>query len=106
MVTTRLPRGELLVWEDTRPVCFVGVTQPVSGVVRIGPVYTPPECRRQGYAGTAVAAASRRALAAGADRCVLFTDLANPTSNKIYAEVGYERFGDWEEHEFMAAPDG
>jgi len=28
---------------------------------------------------------------------MLFTDLANPTSNKIYAEVGYRRTGDWEE---------
>jgi predicted GNAT family acetyltransferase len=44
-----------------------------------------------------VAAVSRRALAGGADRCMLFTDLANPTSNKIYAEVGYRRRGDWEE---------
>jgi hypothetical protein len=26
--------------------------------------------------------------------------LANPTSNKIYAEVGYRRFGDWEEFDF------
>jgi predicted GNAT family acetyltransferase len=31
---------------------------------------------------------------------VLFTDLANRTSNKIYAEVGYRRFADWEEHAF------
>jgi predicted GNAT family acetyltransferase len=44
-----------------------------------------------------VAASSRRALAAGAARCMLFTDLANPTSNKIYAEVGYNRVADWEE---------
>ena len=64
---------------------------------RIGPVYTPPPLRRRGYAGSAVAAVSRRALADGAARCMLFTDLANPTSNKIYAEVGYRRCGDWEE---------
>jgi len=31
---------------------------------------------------------------------MLFTDLANATSNKIYAEVGYRRIGDWEEHAF------
>jgi predicted GNAT family acetyltransferase len=49
------------------------------------------------YAGSAVAAASRRALAQGAERCMLFTDLDNPTSNKIYAEVGYRRTDDWEE---------
>jgi predicted GNAT family acetyltransferase len=103
MVQARLPRGELLLWEDGGPVSFLGMTAPVSRVVRIGPVYTPPGHRRRGYAGSAVAAASRRALAAGADRCMLFTDLANPTSNKIYAEVGYERFGDWEEHEFLPA---
>jgi hypothetical protein len=30
---------------------------------------------------------------------MLFTDVANPTSNKIYAAVGYRRTGDWEEIE-------
>jgi RimJ/RimL family protein N-acetyltransferase len=97
MIDSRLQRGGMLLWEDAAPVSMVGVTPPVSGVVRIGPVYTPPRRRRRGYAGTAVAAASRRALAEGASRCMLFTDLANPTTNKIYAEVGYRRFADWEE---------
>jgi predicted GNAT family acetyltransferase len=72
----------------------------VSGVVRIGPVYTPPEFRRRGYATAAVASASQQALDSGAERCMLFTDLANPTSNKIYAAIGYQRIGDWEEHVF------
>jgi predicted GNAT family acetyltransferase len=97
MVDARLPHGGLLVWDDVRPVSMIGVAPEVSGTVRVGPVYTPTAERRRGYAGSAVAAASRRALAAGAARCMLFTDLANPTSNKIYAEVGYERTGDWEE---------
>ncbi|HET8673373.1 MAG TPA: GNAT family N-acetyltransferase [Thermoleophilaceae bacterium] len=101
LVAARIARGEYLVWEDGEPVSLVGTNRPVGGVVRIGPVYTPPEFRRLGYAGSAVAVASRRALAAGADTCMLFTDLANPTSNKIYAEVGYRRIGDWEEHEFV-----
>ena len=97
MVDARLRHGGLLVWEDGRPVSMIGAAPEVSGTVRVGPVYTPPSERRRGYAGSAVAAASRRALAAGAARCMLFTDLANPTSNKIYAEVGYERTGAWEE---------
>jgi predicted GNAT family acetyltransferase len=97
MIDSRLQRGGMLVWEAGAPVSMLGVTPPVSGVVRIGPVYTPPRHRRRGYAGSAVAAASRRALAQGASRCMLFTDLANPTSNKIYAEVGYRRLADWEE---------
>jgi predicted GNAT family acetyltransferase len=75
----------------------------VAGVPRIGPVYTPPSCRGRGYAGHAVAQLSRRLLAQGASRCVLFTDLANPTSNKIYAEVGYVRVCDWEQRVFDQA---
>ncbi len=97
MVDARLRRDGLMVWDDGEPVSMIGLAPPVAGVVRIGPVYTPPPHRRRGYAGSAVAAGSRRAMAAGAERCMLFTDLANPTSNKIYAEVGYHRIGDWEE---------
>ena len=97
MVDARLRRDGLMVWDDEQPVCMIGVAPAVAGVVRIGPVYTPPPQRRRGYAGSAVAAASRRALGSGAARCMLFTDLANPTSNNIYAEVGYRRIGDWEE---------
>ena len=100
MVDARLDHGRLLVWEDRQPVSMIGINPPVAGVVRIGPVYTPAEFRRRGYAGNAVADASRRALGAGATRCMLFTDLTNPTSNKIYAEVGYQRSGGWEEHVF------
>jgi predicted GNAT family acetyltransferase len=97
MVDARLRQDGLLVWDDGQPVSMVGVNPAVAGVVRIGPVYTPRPLRRRGYAGSAVAAVSRRALAGSASRCMLFTDLANPTSNKIYAEVGYRRCGDWEE---------
>ena len=97
MVDARLRHRGLLVWDDGQPVSMLGVAPEVSRVVRIGPVYTPPPYRRRGYAGSAVAAASRRALAGGAAHCMLFTDLANPTSNKIYAEVGYRRARDWEE---------
>jgi predicted GNAT family acetyltransferase len=97
MVDARLRQQGLLLWDDGQPVSMVGVNPAVAGVVRIGPVYTPRPLRRRGYAGSAVAAVSRRALAGGAARCMLFTDLANPTSNKIYAEVGYRRCGDWEE---------
>jgi predicted GNAT family acetyltransferase len=97
MVDARLRYQGLLIWDDAGPVSMIGLAPEVSGVVRIGPVYTPPDQRRRGYGTTAVAEASRRALADGAARCMLFTDLANPTSNKIYAEVGYRRTGDWEE---------
>jgi predicted GNAT family acetyltransferase len=100
MVDARLDRDRLLVWDHHGPVSMVGIAQEVARLVRIGPVYTPPELRRRGFASSAVAETSRRALARGARECALFADLANPTSNKIYAEVGFRRFVDWEEHSF------
>jgi predicted GNAT family acetyltransferase len=97
-VDRRLSAGSQFLWEDPTPVSTLAHSPTVAGTARIGPVYTPPEHRARGYASAAVAALSRRVLESGADRCMLFTDLANPTSNKIYASVGYRRFGDWEEH--------
>jgi predicted GNAT family acetyltransferase len=97
--------GGMYVWDDDgAPTSLIAVRPPVDGVARIGPVYTPGALRRRGYAGSGVAAASRRLLDTGADVCMLFTDLANPTSNKIYGEVGYRRFADWEDHRFSAGP--
>jgi hypothetical protein len=93
----RRDAGRAYFWEhEGRPVSLVAVNPAVAGVARVGPVYTPPAERGRGYAGSAVAALSRRALAEGARQCALFTDLDNPTSNKIYAEVGYRRTSDWE----------
>jgi predicted GNAT family acetyltransferase len=100
-VAARYEDGALQVWEDRgEPVSLICARLTGNGYGWIGPVYTPPELRRRGYAGAGVAAASRRLLDAGAPRCMLFTDLANPTSNKIYEEVGYRRFADWEDHRF------
>jgi predicted GNAT family acetyltransferase len=100
-VAARLRDLALHVWEDGgEPVSLICARLTGNGYGWVGPVYTPPELRRSGYAGAGVAAASRRLLHAGASRCALFTDLDNPTSNKIYHEVGYRRFVDWEDHRF------
>lgn len=99
MVEAGLARGGLHIWEDDGPASFVGVNPAVGGIARVGPVYTPPARRGRGYASSAVAAVSRRALDCGASRCMLLTDLANPTSNRIYASLGYRRFASFEEHE-------
>lgn len=100
VVDRRLASRRQLLWEDGGTACMVGLNELVGGTVRIGPVYTPPDRRRRGYASVAVAVASQRALDAGAERCMLFTDLANPTSNKIYAAIGYRRHCDWDEIAF------
>jgi hypothetical protein len=86
----RLRTGRLWFWVDEtgRPVHLTGAFPPAFGVARIGPVYTPPAERGRGWASNAVAAVSRLILAEGARAC-LFTDQANPTSNKIYTALGY-----------------
>jgi uncharacterized protein len=89
-VDRRLSAGELWVWQDGEPVSMLWTNTPVAGVVRIGGVYTPPPARGHGYASALVAGVSRRTLDGGAAACCLFTDLANPTSNKIYQAIGYE----------------
>jgi GNAT superfamily N-acetyltransferase len=75
---------------DGSPRSIAVAHPPVAGVSRIGPVYTPPEFRGHGYGSAATAAASRDILEAGDIAC-LYTDLANPTSNKIYQQLGYRR---------------
>lgn len=98
-VERRIANGRQFIWADAgSPVSTVGCNAMVAGTQRIGPVYTPPEHRNRGYGTSATAETSRRLLAAGAERCMLFTDLANPTSNAIYAAIGYRRFADFEEH--------
>jgi GNAT superfamily N-acetyltransferase len=90
MVEDRLSYGGLTLWETGgAAVSLAGCSRPVEGVVRVGPVYTPPEHRGRGYGGAVTAAVSQAALNAGAAYLVLFTDLANPTSNALYRRLGY-----------------
>jgi predicted GNAT family acetyltransferase len=102
-VAQRLAAGTQYVWAlaDGTPVSTVAHSPAVSGVARIGPVYTPPERRAHGYASAATAALARKLLRDGAEQVMLFTDLANPTSNSIYASIGFVRIGDWEQHRFQ-----
>jgi GNAT superfamily N-acetyltransferase len=62
---------------------------------RVAPVYTPPALRRRGYGTAVTAAVTRAAFERGHRSCALFTDLANPTSNSIYAAIGYRPVTDW-----------
>lgn len=82
--------GEVWLWDvDGQVVHLSGVRAPSYGVVRIGPVYTPPEQRGKGYAKALVADVARRVLDAG-HRVCLYTDRGNPVSNHVYASIGFE----------------
>ncbi|MFF5280657.1 GNAT family N-acetyltransferase [Streptomyces sp. NPDC013171] len=90
-VTERISEGRLWLWEgpDDRPVSMAAVSRTIEGQARVHLVYTPPAERGRGYAAGATEAVSRAALDAGAPQVLLFTDLANPTSNALYQRLGY-----------------
>jgi predicted GNAT family acetyltransferase len=95
MVDDRLSYRGYTLWEQAgQPVSLAGLTRQVAGQVRVGPVYTPPGHRGRGYGGAVTWAASQAARRAGASQVVLFTDLANPTSNALYQRLGYQPVAD------------
>jgi GNAT superfamily N-acetyltransferase len=92
--------GGFVLWHHGGvPVSLAGFTPAVAGVARVGPVYTPPEHRCRGFGAAVTAAASTAASTAEAEAVVLFTDLGNPTSNKIYSQIGYRPVRDYLEVE-------
>jgi GNAT superfamily N-acetyltransferase len=94
-VRERLGYGGISLWQaGGRPVSMGAVTRQVAGMVRIGPVYTPPEFRGAGYASAVTAELSLRAREAGAAEVLLYTDLDNPVSNSIYQRIGYRAVED------------
>jgi len=91
----------LYLWEDDGDVVSIaGAGGETPNGIRIGPVYTPPDHRSRGYASAVTAAAAQDQLDRGRRFVFLFTDLANPTSNKIYRAIGFEAVCDVDEYRF------
>ncbi|MGW3283576.1 GNAT family N-acetyltransferase [Streptomyces sp. NPDC001002] len=103
-VDTRLAYDGVTLWEalDGTPLAMAGHTPLVAGQIRVAPVYTPAHLRGRGYAGAVTAEISRTVRARGADEVLLFTDLANPTSNALYQRIGYRPVADFEVYDFTA----
>src|SRR4051812_28583379 len=95
--------GGLRLWIDDGPVAMAGAGGRTPNGIRVSAVYTPPVMRRRGYASALVAALSQEQLDLGKRFCFLYTDLANPTSNKIYQDVGYEAVADSDDWRFAPA---
>jgi len=95
LIGPRVEAGRMFVWEvDGQAVAMAAVTDAHGGVSRVHLVFTPPQNRKQGFASACVAAITSRELANPGRLCMLYTDVENPTSNKIYQGVGYRRVGD------------
>jgi predicted GNAT family acetyltransferase len=103
LVDDKLSYGGLTLWEvDGAPVSMAGGSRQEAGMVRVMAVYTPKNVRGRGYAGAVTSEVSRAALDAGAEHVVLFTDLANPTSNALYQRLGYRPIEDRAVMEFSS----
>ncbi|UMG91708.1 GNAT family N-acetyltransferase [Nocardioides sp. TF02-7] len=94
-VERKLAEGVLWFWVDEHdvPVHLTGANPPAFGTVRVGPVFTPEALRGRRYGAAGVAAVSRLLLEQG-HRPILFTDQANPVSNRLYEQLGYRRVVD------------
>lgn len=90
----------IMLWEDGDPVSLAAFGGRTPHGVRIGPVYTPPEFRRRGYASALVAQLTQDLLDGGRDLCFLYTDLANPGANRLYRDIGYELVADSVDYAF------
>lgn len=98
----RIREGSLFVWDDARPVSMAAWAGRTGRIVRVNYVYTPPELRGRGYASVCVASLTQQLLDEGHARSCLYTDLSNPTSNKIYQAIGYRPVCDAAEYHLGA----
>ncbi len=93
-VASFVAEQEVFLWEyKGKVVSMMKKARPTNHGVTVSFVFTPRDERKKGYARTMVAAGTKELLKEY-DFCVLYTDLMNPTSNKIYMEIGYERIAD------------
>ncbi|WP_147944017.1 GNAT family N-acetyltransferase [Microbispora sp. CSR-4] len=95
-VDERLSQGGWRLWTvGDEPVAMAAMTSVVAGTARITPVYTLPGHRGRGHGSAVTAAVSQAALDAGAEHVLLFTDLADATSNSVYQRIGYRPVSDY-----------
>ncbi|MGW1043426.1 GNAT family N-acetyltransferase [Streptomyces sp. NPDC002547] len=95
-IDERMSRGGWRLWTvGDEPVAMAAMTSVVAGTARLTPVYTLPQQRGRGYGSAVTAAVSQAARDAGAEHVLLFTDLANPTSNSVYQRIGFRPVSDY-----------
>jgi predicted GNAT family acetyltransferase len=97
----RIEAGTAALWKvDGQAVSIAASAGQTPNGIRVNLVYTPPQFRNHGYASATVATLSQRLLDSGRKFCFLFTDMANPTSNKIYRDIGYELVAEQKQFHF------
>ena len=79
-----------LFWIDHgEPVSMAGIARRLRISAAIRAVYTPPELRGHGYAGSVTAAMVERIYAEGRKMACLYADVSNPASIRCYTKIGF-----------------
>lgn len=87
-----ISRKEFYVWQlNGIPVSMAVCRGQTPNGLRVGRVYTPKEYRGRGIASNLVAEIAKNVHQKGNKYAFLYTDLSNPTSNKIYQKIGFEK---------------
>ena len=90
-VARKLKERVVLLWEaGDELVSMAGLARSTRNAAAIGPVYTPPEFRARGYAGSVTAALAELIFASGKMAVCLYTNQLNPYSNRCYAKIGFK----------------
>ncbi len=85
-----IDRKKLFKWSvNNQLVSVAAINAETDYYSKISLVYTPIKFRGQNYARSCVWSLTKLILESQPTVC-LFTDKSNPTSNKIYGEIGYE----------------
>lgn len=92
----KIKDGDIFKWTDQgEMVSIAAINRRTMNVGIVGMVHTPEAYRGKGYASSIVRTLSEYILQNGFTYCGLFTDKANPTSNHIYKNIGYEPLGEF-----------
>jgi len=98
----QIKEGKLfLLLNQDKPVSMARMAGETVNGRLVNLVYTPPHLRNKGFASEVVARLSQYILDLGYNFCLLFTDLSNPTSNKIYMNIGYKPIIDVDMYRFV-----
>ncbi len=85
--------GNIFLWfVENQPVSMANIAHRSPRHARINAVYTPPLFRKKGYA-SAIVAGLCSLVEAERLAPMLYADLKNPESNKVYRNIGFEERG-------------
>ncbi len=85
--------GNFLFWIDNeRPVSMAGIVRRLKNAASITGVFTPPELRGRGDAGSVTAAAVEQIHREGRETACLYVDTRNRFSTRCYRNIGFDRY--------------